>query len=313
MISINKIELMERSMANFLQTPLPVLDNDILRTFVAIAETGSFSGAAETVFRTPSAVSMQIKRLEEQLGVSLFVRDARSVRLTHSGETLLTYARRMLALSNEAMSRFRHPDMHGVVRLGATDDIGERILPTILKRFAEAFPGVMVDVTIDNSVGLRRRLGEQRLDLTLLNSGKGASDEDSELILRERLVWVGACGGTAHTKDPLPVSMWEQGCSWRNEAVEKLTEIGRAYRVAYMSATTMVQRAAVLSDLAVAPIASYYLSDGMEVLGKAEGLPELGFYEIRLKFSEQRGELVEAVADAIRHAFRPTERQSRVA
>ena len=289
------------------------LDWNLLRTFLVLSESASVTEAADRLGLKQPTVSSALKRLEEQLGVSLFVRDARSVRLTHSGETLLTYARRMLALSNEAMSRFRHPDMHGVVRLGATDDIGERILPTILKRFAEAFPGVMVDVTIDNSVGLRRRLGEQRLDLTLLNSGKGASDEDSELILRERLVWVGACGGTAHTKDPLPVSMWEQGCSWRNEAVEKLTEIGRAYRVAYMSATTMVQRAAVLSDLAVAPIASYYLSDGMEVLGKAEGLPELGFYEIRLKFSEQRGELVEAVADAIRHAFRPTERQSRVA
>ncbi|AQZ51821.1 LysR family transcriptional regulator [Martelella mediterranea] len=297
-----------------LQTPLPVLDNDILRTFVAIAETGSFSGAAERVFRTPSAVSMQIKRLEEVVGASLFVRDSRSVRLTRSGETLLSYARRMLALSNEAMSRFRHPDMHGVVRLGATDDIGERVLPTVLKRFAEAFPSVMVDVTIDNSNGLAQRLREQRLDLTLLNSGDlPGRDEDGELIMRERLVWVGAKCGTAYLKEPLPVSMWEQSCCWRHEAVRKLAEAGRPYRVAYLSATTMVQRAAVLSDLAVAPMAAYYVTDDMEVLGPDKGLPELGLYDIRLKFSDQRGELIEAVADAIRHALQPTQLANRVA
>ena len=297
-----------------LQTPLPVLDNDILRTFVAIAETGSFSGAAERVFRTPSAVSMQIKRLEEGVGASLFVRDSRSVRLTRSGETLLSYARRMLALSNEAMSRFRHPDMHGVVRLGATDDIGERVLPTVLKRFAEAFPSVMVDVTIDNSNGLAQRLREQRLDLTLLNSGDLPGKEDEgELIMRERLVWVGAKCGTAYLKEPLPVSMWEQSCCWRHEAVRTLAEAGRPYRVAYLSATTMVQRAAVLSDLAVAPMAAYYVTDDMEVLGPDKGLPELGYYDIRLRFAAQRGELIEAVADAIRHALQPTQLANRVA
>lgn len=96
--------------------PLPLLDNDILRTFVAIAETGNFSTAAEVVFRTPSAVSMQIKKLEEQLKTTLFLRDARSVTLTAHGETLLTYARRMIALSNEAVSRFVMPELSGVVR-----------------------------------------------------------------------------------------------------------------------------------------------------------------------------------------------------
>ncbi|AJY47161.1 LysR family transcriptional regulator [Martelella endophytica] len=301
-------------MTNLMQTPLPVLDNDILRTFVAIAESGSFSAAAETVFRTPSAVSMQIKRLEEQLGIQLFVRDARSVRLTESGETLLSYARRMLALSNEAMSRFRRPDMQGVVRLGATDDIGERILPTILKRFAEAFPGVMVDVTIDNSIGLKKRLNEQRLDLTLLNTGDLAADgEETELIHRERLVWVGARGGTAYLKEPLPVSMWESSCAWRAEAVKHLSAADRRYRVAYMSATTMVQRAAVLSDLAVAPLAAYYVTDDMDVLGAEHGLPELGHYDIGLRRGPGGGELVEAVADAIRHAFRSVQAQSRAA
>src|SRR6476646_7522741 len=111
--------------------PLPLLDLDVLRTFVAIAETGNFSTAAEVVFRTPSAVSMQVKKLEEQLGTILFLRDARSVSLTEGGEVLLGYARRMITLSNEAVSRFIMPDMRGVARVGAPEDIGERLLTAV--------------------------------------------------------------------------------------------------------------------------------------------------------------------------------------
>ena len=129
--------------------PLPLLELDILRTFVAIAETGNFTTAAETVHRTPSAVSMQIKKLEEMLGCTLFRRDARSVTLTHHGEVLLSYARRLLTLSNEAVSRFMMPEMNGVVRLGAPDDVGELILPEVLRRFAETYPSIAVNVSIE--------------------------------------------------------------------------------------------------------------------------------------------------------------------
>lgn len=133
------------------QHPLPMLDIDVLRTFVAIADTGSFSSAANAVFRTPSAVSMQIKKLEEQLGVAVFDRDARSVTLTSDGEILLGYARRLLALNREAVSKFVAPTVTGVVRLGSPDDIGECVLPLVLKRFSESHPGVTVDVVIDQT------------------------------------------------------------------------------------------------------------------------------------------------------------------
>src|SRR5690606_14656169 len=119
-----------------LNHPMPLLDLDVLRTFVAIAETGSFTLAANAVFRTPSAVSMQIKKLEEQLGASVFLRDARSVSLTQDGEMLMGYARRLLTLNREAVSKFIIPDIAGVVRLGSPDDYGERILPDVLRRFA---------------------------------------------------------------------------------------------------------------------------------------------------------------------------------
>ncbi|PZU87758.1 MAG: LysR family transcriptional regulator [Shinella sp.] len=286
-----------------IRQPLPLLDNDILRTFVAISETGSFTTAADRVFRTPSAVSMQIKKLEEQLNATLFLRDARSVTLTESGETLLPYARRMLALSNEAVGRFRMPEMKGVVRLGAPDDIGERYMPTILRRFAEVYPAIMVDLTVDTSSQLRRRLQEQRLDLTLVNCAPGVVSHEGEVIHTEHLVWAGAKCGTAHLRDPLPVSIWEDGCCWRADALARLDKDKRQYRIAYLSAHTMAQRAAVIADLAVAPLPRSYLTEDMVALGNKHGLPELGSFEVRLLTGAETSETIRAVADSVRFAF----------
>ncbi len=283
--------------------PIPLLDNDVLRTFVAIAETGNFSTAAEAVFRTPSAVSMQIKKLEEQLGTTLFLRDARSVSLTQHGELLLSYARNIIALSNEAVSRFIMPELSGVVRLGAPEDIGERLLPGILRHFAETFPGIMVDVTIDMSIGLKKRLEEQRLDLALINCATRPFPTEGEVVFRERLVWAGARGGTAHRRDPVPISIWEDGCIWRSEAISQLESMKRAYRVAFLSGHTMAQRAAVISDLAIAPLPRSYVGEDMMILGVQEGLPELGSFDIRLLTAPRMSAPMEAVAENIRFAF----------
>ncbi|KGE00684.1 LysR family transcriptional regulator [Rhizobium sp. YS-1r] len=295
--------LMEAAMTVPFRPPLPLLDNDVLRTFVAIAETGNFSTAAEAVLRTPSAVSMQIKKLEEQLKTTLFLRDARSVTLTQHGEMLLSYARRMLALSNEAVSRFVMPELSGVVRLGAPDDIAERILPKVLKNFGEAFPGIMVDVTVDMSIQLRKRMEEQRLDLTLINCATRPFPTSGEVIHTEKLVWAGAKCGTAYLRDPLPISVWEDGCVWRQDAVSQLEKHKRPYRIAYASAHTMAQRAAVVSDLAIAPFPLSYVTDDMQVLGPKEGLPELFSFDIRLLTAPQLSHPAKAVAESVREAF----------
>ncbi|CAN7413237.1 LysR family transcriptional regulator [Rhizobium ruizarguesonis] len=296
-------KLKDATMSIPFRRPIPLLDNDVLRTFVAIAETGNFSTAAEAVFRTPSAVSMQIKKLEEQLGATLFLRDARSVSLTRHGEMLLSYARNILALSNEAVSRFIMPELSGVVRLGAPEDIGERLLPSILKSFAESYPGIMVDVTIDMSMGLKKRMEEQRLDLALINCATRPFPTGGEVVFRERLVWAGAKCGSAHRRDPLPISIWEDGCIWRQEALSQLERNKRHYRVAYLSGHTMAQRAAVLSDLAIAPLPLSYVNEDMAILGPQEGLPELGAFDIRLLTASQVSGPIETVADSIRGAF----------
>ncbi|MGB6116591.1 MAG: LysR substrate-binding domain-containing protein [Mesorhizobium sp.] len=295
-----------------LNQPLPLLELDVLRTFVAIAETGSFTMAANAVFRTPSAVSMQIKKLEDTLGRSLFNRDARSVSLTADGEILIGYARRLLAINREAVSKFVAPDIEGVVRVGSPDDYGERVLPDVLKRFARSHPAIAVDVIIDQSPNLRKRMDDGGLDITLMTCTTSMIPTDSEIVLTEPLVWVGAPGGCAHLRDPLPVSLWEEGCIWRTRALDHLTESGRAYRVAYMSAHTSGQRAAILSDLAIAPLPKSFIGGDLVALGPKDGLPELGTYNIIMTVRRDASAPVKAVADHLRATMEQLKAQPRL-
>lgn len=280
------------------------LDPDQLRTFVAIAETGSFTAAANAVYRTPSAVSMQIKKLEDILGRAVFTRDARSVTLTADGDLLLGYARRLLALNREAVSKFVMPDISGIVRLGSPDDFGERVLPSVLKRFSQSHPAIAVDVVIDQSVNLRKRMASRQLDITLLScSGDVEQEPGVEILLTEPIVWAGTKGGCAHLREPLPISLWEEGCAWRNAAVKALSEQGREYRVAYMSAHTAGQRAAILGGLAVAPLPKSFIGGDLVELGPQDGLPKMGNYHIGMVVAPDASAPVRAAADHIRAAF----------
>ncbi|AZN73696.1 LysR family transcriptional regulator [Georhizobium profundi] len=283
-----------------LNHPLPTLELDVLRTFVAIAETKSFSAAASAVFRTPSAVSMQIKKLEETLKRPVFIRDARNVTLTGDGEILLSYARQLLAINREAVSKFITPDISGVVRLGSPDDYGERVLPHVLKRFAETHPAIAVDVVIDQSGNLQKRLDEGTLDLTLMTCSSVQTPAGSEVLLTENIVWVGARGGSAHLREPLPVSMWEEGCAWRLRALDALSREGRKYRIAYMSAHTAGQRSAILADLAIAPLPKSFVADDLVCLSAKDGLPELGTYNIIMVVAPNASAPVLAAADHLR-------------
>jgi len=286
-----------------LNHPLPVLDLDVLRTFVAIAETGSFTTAANAVFRTPSAVSMQIKKLEDVLGRSVFSRDARSVTLTTEGEMLLGYARRMLSINREVVSKFIVPDITGVVRFGSPDDYGERILPHVLKRFAQSHPSIAVDVTIDQSKNLWRRMDDRTLDITLVTNSYKINMADAETLMTEPIIWAGAKGGCAHLREPLPVSLWEEGCAWRAGALEALGREGRNYRIAYMSAHTAGQRAAILADLAVAPLPRSFIGSELVELGVKDGMPDIGTYNLAMVVAPDADAPVRAVADHIRATF----------
>lgn len=283
---------------------VPILELDLLRTLVAIAETGNFSLAAEIVHRTPSAVSMQVKRMEELLGRPVFLRDSRSVRLTADGEILLEHGRRVLALNREVVARFIQPDLAGEVRLGAPDDAAERHLPCMLRRFAETHPCVSVTVVVDNSDALLDMVRERRLDMTIVTGEAGfARTENAEALLVEPLVWAVLEGGIAAEKDPLPVSVWEDGCVWRKAGLEGLDAMGRQYRIAFESAHISGQRAAILADLAVAPIPRSSLAHPI-VEARAElNLPSLPHYTLGFVMGDAPSAPVRAAADHLRASF----------
>jgi DNA-binding transcriptional LysR family regulator len=284
---------------------LPLLDTETLRTFVAIAENGSFTRAAHQVFRTPSALSMQIKRLEETLGQSLFVREARRVSLTPEGEVLLGYGRRLLKLNEEAVGRFLAPSLEGSVRLGTPDDVGTRVLPQVLTRFARSHPAVQVNVNAGRSIDLLKRLDNGELDLALVTLGHSdLSAKRGEVVHTEPLVWAGRDGGVAVQRSPLPLSLANHGCAWREMALGALDKAEISYRVAYNSEHCAGQEAAMLADLAVAPFPASLVQPPLRVLGPENGLPALGDYQIALVRRDGSGPAAEALAEQVVQTFR---------
>ena len=145
------------------------LDLDQLRTFIAVVDTGSFTRAAEDVFKTQSAVSMQVRRLEDRLGKELFERNGRSVKLTDDGARLLSYARRMLALSQETLTAFDEEHISGHVRIGLPDDYAERFLPEIMGRFVRTNPRVELQIACETTNSLVEHVEKGHLDLSLIH------------------------------------------------------------------------------------------------------------------------------------------------
>lgn len=280
---------------------IPLLDLDLLRTVVAIAETGSFSTAAEVLHRTPSAISMKVKKIEEILGRRVFCRDSREVSLTPDGAFLLEHARRMLALNRAAVAHFVEPDVRGVVRLGASE--AERFLPDLLTRFSASHPAVTVNVSIENSLEMRRKCLAGDLDLAIITTGPG--DPEGERLYTEPLVWAACAGGIAASRDPLPISVWEQDCAWRRAAVAALEAQGRDWRLALESASNAAQRAAVQADLAVAPLPASMLGGDIVAAPAELGLPKLPGYALTLVVGDDPAPAVTAMADQIRASFEP--------
>ncbi|MEM6696478.1 MAG: LysR family transcriptional regulator [Pseudomonadota bacterium] len=283
---------------------MQTLDLDLLRTFVAIAETGNFSSAAQAVFRTPSAVSMQVKKMEEALGRPLFTRDSRSVRLTEDGERVLQHARRMLALDQDLLAQFHPQAMQGEVRLGVHDDVAERFLPDMLCRFSRTHPGVVINAVVTETERMLEMIAERRLDVALISRLQSQiKSRPGEALFREQLVWAGCHCGIAHELDPIPVTVWDKTCAWRKAGLEGLEAQGRPYRIVLESGHVSGQKAAVRADLAVAPIPRSAL-DGCVVEVPAEaGLPKLSFYELVLATREDLPEPAAAAADHIRACF----------
>lgn len=278
---------------------------DLLRTLAAIADQGSFTGAARRVHRTQAAVSQQVRRLEELAGGGLFTRESRGAALTPRGETLLRYARRILRLHDEAMAAVAEPEVAGVVRLGAPEDYASLFLPGILSGFAAGHPRVRVDVSCRPTPDLLAMVERGDLDMTLATTPGPISDaaDGPEVVHRQPVVWTARAGFEPWLEDPMPLALFLEGCLYRRWATTALERAGRSWRVAFSSPSLAGVLAAVRAGLAVAPLAASVVGAGVRVLGEEAGLPPLPSATVSLVRSSRRDAAADGLADHVRRAF----------
>ncbi len=277
---------------------LPDLDLDLLRGFVTVAERGGFTAAGQALGLTQSAVSLKVKRLEDVLGKPVLLRQPKGVALTREGETLLAYARRMLALNEEAVRRFVAPPVEGRLRLGVADHFVPRHLTPALARFARTWPELRVEVEVGRSHELRARLAREELDLVL---GKRRDGEtEGRVLWTEAVVWVAAPGWAPPGGRPLPLAMLPQGCMFRDRALAALARAGTAFEVVYTSPSLLGVAAAAQAGFALTVMGRAGLPEGLVEL---EGLPPLGTAEMCLfGDAEGRSPLVGPLIEELRNA-----------
>jgi DNA-binding transcriptional LysR family regulator len=261
----------------------PALDPDLLQAFVAVAEDRSFTRAALRLNRTQSAVSMQVRRLEERLGARLFNRTKASVELSATGEGLIGYARRILSLGDEAVGRLREHQVDGVVRLGVMDDYGAAVLPPLLASFVAAVPLIQVEMETGLTAAMPSRLGEA-YDLVLaLHPVIGPADRGEGLLVRrEQAVWAASRDLDLAATDPLPMALYPQGCLFRQWAIEALDAAGRPWRLAFVSHSLATVEAIVAEGLGVTVMKAGTFPARLRPLGERDGMPPLPAADIRL-------------------------------
>ena len=253
----------------------PELDSELLRTFVAIVDTGSFTKAASVVNRTQSAVSMQMKRLEEVAGSTIFCRDGRSVKLTRQGETLQRYARKILKMQAEALSALKQKEFSGKVTLGIPDDYVDTYLPEFLLKLNQQFPRVEVNVVCQESSMLRSMLEKNKLDLAIMSRHPELVLEGEIPLRHESVVWVTSRQNIAHEQNPLPLAMFGKQCIFRRWAVAALDEINRAHRVAYSSQSLAGILAYVRAGIGVTVLAESSVTADLRILSVQDDFPLL--------------------------------------
>ncbi len=257
------------------------LDLDLLRAFVTVAELGGFTRAADALLRRQSTLSLQIKRLEDGLGHRLLERTSRHVRLTTEGEQFLAQARQMLELNDRLVASLDEPALAGTVRLGTPEDFATTHLPQVPARFAQAYPGVQLEVTCDLTLNLAGRFRHGDFDLVLVKREPERSDRGVR-VWREPLVWVAAERLTVPKDGPLPLVVSPPPCVYRKRAVSSLDRAHRSWRVAYSCASLAGQHAAVKAGLGVTVLPKDMIPPGLAAIERRLQLPDLHDTEIAL-------------------------------
>jgi DNA-binding transcriptional LysR family regulator len=250
----------------------PMLDPELLMAFVAVADHRSFTRAAVMLNRTQSAVSMQIKRLEERLQVELFQRTKVNVSLSTAGESFLGYARRILTLSEEAIGRLHDHKMEGRVRLGVMEDYGTLIIPPLLTAFIAGHPLINVEMETGLTCSMPDRLGDAfDLVIAMHPAGRG----EGQFLRREQALWAGSPDHRTGDLNPLPLALYFQGCLFRQWAMEALDAAKRPWRLAFVSHSQGAVEAIVAQGLAVTVVKAGTFPQHLRSLGIGDGMPRL--------------------------------------
>lgn len=280
------------------------LDLTALRSFVAVAETGGVTRAAGVLNLTQSAVSMQLKRLEESLGIALLDRGGRTIALTGTGEQLLSYGRRMLALNDEIFERMTEHAHEGEIILGVPHDIVYPAIPQVLQRFSAEYPRMRVNLVSSFTMRLKEMFAHSECHLML--GTEDSVDAGGEVLMEVPLLWVGAPGGTAWKRRPLRLA-FEQRCVFRKGVTGALEGAGIQWDMAVETDNTRTIEASVSADLAVHAIIAGTCPPYMEYINHDGALPELQNKKITLYTSEAaQTEPGKLLADLIRHAYATT-------
>lgn len=276
----------------------------LLRSFLAIADEGNFLAAAHRVGKSPSAITVQIKRLEDIIGTPLFLRDARATRLTRAGEKLMPYARRMLSMETELASAFRMDEIKGAVRLGVPDDVVERFPMQTLRLFRDAHPNVTLTVNVDHTPALLKKVDDDQLEVAVITYAKSIPGvEKCEQIFSEAEVWATAKTGIAWERKPLPVTLWEEGWAWYQQALKILDGSRMDYEIILQCENIGARRAAIVADLAVGPLPASQLGDDLMIAPNMANLPPLPDYGLGLKIGKRPSAAVKTVASFIRSHY----------
>jgi DNA-binding transcriptional LysR family regulator len=280
------------------------LDIDALRTFVAIAETKSFTSAASMVSRTQSTVSMQIKKLEERLGFSLFERSRRSLTISPRGVELLGYAKDILKLNDEGVRAVTAPRVNGRVRLGITEYFVPEHLAQLLADFRRVYPDVDIEFSTGLTGGLLARQKAGELDIVI--GRRDAGSKEGELIRKERVHWVASADYKVKQSAPLQLVLLPVGCGIRALATAALDKQRRLWRTSYCGPSVLGLQAAVSAGVGVGCLTQSAIKSDFKILGAREKLPALPQSEIALfmpRGSKSTRRELSDLADAIKAHF----------
>lgn len=275
-----------------------MLDLELLRSFVSVVESGGFTRAGARVHRTQSTVSQQIKRLEEDVGQVLLHRDGKDVRPTEAGERLLSYARRLLSLAEEARDVLREPNGEGAIRLGIPEDFAAYRLAKLLGAFSRSHPRLRLDVRADQSKHLARDLERGELDLALYKREAGA--KDAIAVWPERVHWVTSKSHPIDVDVPsVPLIGFPLGCIYRAGAIHALESAGRAWHTAYTSSSLAGIQAAVAAGMGLSILSEMAIQSDHRVLTAKDGFAPINKTEIALMASPDASPATLRLADRL--------------